>query len=161
MENRKDKDPVDQLILDLEALAIAAVEVPTSKNVIDRINRWYSREFSTPLLEVEQMNLLYKLRHYYEDLYHSQANSSDERERALYHNNVQRVIFGLDEEAIAAAAKKIDDDMVAEAMAENLRRDAAKALKEQGAGSTTNPAEHNLELPDSLALPDSGSFSES
>ena len=57
------------LIHGLRISALLAAIKPDDDAIIRRIYRWYSREFSTPLTEVENLPLEQVLLHYFEDVY--------------------------------------------------------------------------------------------
>ncbi len=53
----------------VQLLALASIKKPDGNYFIRRICRWYSREFSTPLHEVEALPLDYVLQNYFESIY--------------------------------------------------------------------------------------------
>ena len=61
----------------LSDIALAGVMNPTEKVFYRRVCRWYSREFATPLRDVETCSPEHVLTHYYEDYYERQASNPE------------------------------------------------------------------------------------
>ncbi len=68
----------------LEILALKSREKPDFTSEVRKIQRWFSKSFSTPLKEVEQLDLHYLLQHKYEDY----ISSLSEEDYTKYKNKL-------------------------------------------------------------------------
>jgi hypothetical protein len=102
----------------LQILALEAVLSEEYEALYRRICRWYSREFSTPLVEVEKMLEETVLRTYFEDVYSTLKESGDKGEEKL-DEIVQDFLSSQDKSADAQA----EDDEWAKQMNEEAARD--------------------------------------
>ncbi len=89
----------------LEILALKSRERPDFESELRKIQRWYSKSFSTPLKEVETLDIHYLLQHKYEDF----INNLPEEDYIKYKN---QLLWPERLEQIAAD----DEDWVAKAL---------------------------------------------
>lgn len=57
------------------------------------ICRWYSRNFYTPLSEVEDMPAEIVLKTYYDDVYYKLANANDEESQKMLKEEIERIVY--------------------------------------------------------------------
>ena len=141
----------------LRILAIQSVEDPTYEQVYAKICRWYSREFHTPLPEVEKMaeEMVFKV--YFEDKYQSLAKGSEE-EQAQYKKDRYEIVTDKRLEDLEKVVAQQDDDWIADLAASQYKQ----PIDNKG-DLTPNPSPSpNLspDIPQDLSIPTSGSFSE-
>lgn len=159
---------IDEKVLRaIELLGLQAAENPTDEDVYDNICRWFSTTFSTSLPEVEALDQIYVLKHYFADKYIQLYGSSDTASIAAY-DKLRRQILNpgsenemkesddewikkLENEVAAAKKKPNVDDTIKEKIAESMSEVAESAIKE---------AMSKLNLLDYKDIPDSGSFGE-
>jgi hypothetical protein len=157
-----------KLIRAIQVLALKAVEEPDDEAIYSRICRWYSREFSTPLPEVENLDPIHVLSHYFQDKYLTMS-SGDEKAFAEYDDIKLSILFPeeyehkkksdddwirkLEEEVKAGESKqKQDIESIAKKMADGMVEAASEIVKMKA-------EELNL-INDKFKLPDSGSIGE-
>ena len=157
-----------KLLNSIQVLALKAIEDPDTEDVYRQICRWYSREFSTPLTIVEDMDPIYVLRHYFEIRYRDLRNGSDNEYRE-YEKIKLELIFP---DMVMTEEKKTDDWI--KQLEEETRKVGPvekKSIDELGKKLGTSmastlkeviaPAAEELNLiTEDLQLPDSGSFGE-
>lgn len=116
------------LLKALRLLAFRAVEKPDHEYILRHICRWYSRQFYTPLAEVEDIPLETLLTHFFEVQVEEMSDEDREELRAkLCETRAERVARETEE-----AAKAVEDDeflrmVQAEAKAQNAKFEAAKS----------------------------------
>lgn len=93
-----------ELFKTLQILALKSVEAPTFDDFYNRVCRWYSREFHTPLPQVKEMAMEEVLSTYFEDNISSLKNSDDEESKQKY-ENLRNEILGLADEQ-----KKVEEE---------------------------------------------------
>lgn len=160
-----------ELLRAIQILAIRSVEEPVDEDVYEKICRWFSREFSTPLMEVENLDPIYVLTHFFKDYYQKMGASQDEQAYAEYEQEKLKVLFPekhqseiekmdewvkkLEKEQGTSKAKDPQGnpiDTVNAKLAESMGEIANLAFKQ---------AQESLNLTDNpLKLPDSGSMGE-
>lgn len=125
-------------------------------NAIDRkfeawyasICRWYSRNFYTPLPQVEEMNPNEVLRVYYEDSYWSLARNTDEDAQAALQAEIRSVLMLNDPKAAEEEAEaQLEDDAWMEEELSKLRELHGNSQNPNLAGEM-DIIEVNEELPD-------------
>ena len=133
----------------IQLLALQAVEDPTYENFYDRVCRWYSQTYATPLREVSGMPDEEVLRVYFEETFREQYSSSDEHVAKQYDDMRVTLLYESDENEAAAD----------EAWEEQMLKD----LAEQSKGPSPKgkvPAPSAQEIAEALAsapnlIPDS------
>lgn len=124
----------------VQQIALAAVLEPDQDAMLRRIQRWYSRQFSTPLHRVQGLPLLDVLTAFYEDRYESM--SAEERETvrvSLAQTASERLARRIQE-----AEEEIGDE---EYLAELEAMESAKADARQAAGTPPPPPAEEPEPP--------------
>jgi hypothetical protein len=111
----------------IRILALNSVENPGWEDFYRKICRWYSREFSTPLKEVEKMSEFDVLLTYFEDKYEEMATSPVEEVKKNLEYIKEVLIFG---EKILEEKESEDDKWAAE-MAEQLKHEQQKDKQKQ------------------------------
>lgn len=160
---------IDAKLLDsIQILAIAALEEPNAEDFYRKICRWYSREFSTPLMAVEDIDPVYVLQHYFEDVFDNLRKGSNEgvlsyekiKAQLLFPGEIQE-----EEEKIEDWVKKLEEETA------KVVQTPQKSIYDLGrkvGGTMANALDEVLKnteeelnlLPEGLQLPDSGSFGE-
>jgi hypothetical protein len=108
----------------------------------DSICRWYSRQFHTPLKQVEDMADEYVIRTYYRDVYWTLANG-DEKQKNIF---AELVLDALKQEhpeyKAAMAAINADDDAYVRELEEEAKRIEVKqaAVKSKKMQATKKPS---------------------
>lgn len=108
----------------LQVLALHSVEYPTYEDSYRAICRWFSKEFSTPLKEVEEMADEYVLKHYYEHTYGEIKNSTNEKAEENYALLKASILQTEEEKTV----EELDDDAWAAALTEELAKQANSAI---------------------------------
>jgi hypothetical protein len=162
---------IDAKLLEaIQILALKSVEIPDHEDVYNKICRWYSKEFSTPLSAVEDLDPVHVLRNFFESRYEA-IRDNGEKGDAEFQKIKQDLLYP---EEVQKAKNETDDwvrRLEAEVRAEEDRKKnkANKALEEVGQklGKTLadevakTVEELNLSsIPDEFKLPDSGSMGE-
>ena len=156
-----------ELIKAIQILALRAVEDPNDEDSYAKICRWYSKEFSTPLHEVETLDPVYVLTHFFQsrfvDLYSGSdqdaAQYDEERANLLYPEKVKDKV-SKDEDWI----RKLQEEEAAQERGEKVK----KAMGEIGDNFASKMGEMAkkmselapLQLPEGYELPDSGVMGE-
>ena len=128
-----------KLVKELQILALMAIESPTWDDWYRRICRWYSKEFSTPLSEVQDLTEETVIREYFEDQFYNMKMRTDDEGIEAYKNLKDNII---NEEEIQAAEEQV------EAEDDNwMQKELEKAAKEHEAalGTKDRGSEPNLE----------------
>lgn len=113
------------LLKAIRLCAFRAVQKGDSDYILRFIFRWYSREFSTPLREVEEIPLDTILEHFFECRYEAMSDEErDEEASRLIETRAEREA----REEKEKQAETADDDFLREVMAEA-----------QGQGATVRP----------------------
>lgn len=115
----------EQELRSIQVLALRAVEEPSYEDIYERICRWYSRSFSTPLAEVREMAEADVLRVYFEEQYLEAYTSTDEKDAKRYDDIRDRLLADPDD----VAASEMDDEAWVRQMAEEVKKseEAVKA----------------------------------
>ncbi len=77
----------------LEILALKSREKPDFESELRKIQRWFSKSFSTPLKEVENLDIHYLLQHKYEDFINSLADDDyiKYKNRLLWPERIEQI----------------------------------------------------------------------
>jgi hypothetical protein len=116
-----------------QVLAMRAVLKPDGDFLIRRMFRWYSKNFSTPLHEVESLPLADVLTAYYEDTYDAMD---------VEHREILRARLAENAEERAARLEKAQDDQDAseDFLAQVEEEEIAKREKEKTAPTAKKPS---------------------
>jgi len=165
----------EKILRSIQILSIQAAEDPGVDDYYERICRWYSREFSTPLMAVRlELDPLHVLRTFYDDHFLS-LKDGDENKNREYEKQKFMILFPGEYEK----STKKEDDWIKKLESE-VSEDQGKLKKEQKKISkkvnkaldkaakkvaesivtSVFDAQKELNLPDDLKIPDSGSFGE-
>jgi len=96
--------------------------------------RWYSREFHTPLPDVEKMDEVYVITTYLEDLYYKYAHSESEEDKMKLENIRQQLLKSPEE----LAQQEEDDDAWIEEMTKKVNDDKNKQQAEKNPNLTND-----------------------
>jgi hypothetical protein len=146
-----EEDILEKTLKNLKIMGMAAAEAPTYKNLCDRVRRWFSREFSVSLLEVEKLDMFYIFRHYFEDTY----NKRRVEDPVTYERELIEVFF--------PETVKADEDWIEELKKEAAREKESKPenkVEKKQQDEPQNQMEHNLWIPEGFEIPESGSLGE-
>jgi hypothetical protein len=112
----------------IEKIAIQAVTNPDYAFFVRQVCRWFSKQFSTPLNEVENYDLAYVLQHYFEEKYEALQNLENGEEEI--HN---KIIYLLETpaEREQRIQKELDKeiDYLKKALEEELLKKTGEGLK--------------------------------
>lgn len=111
------------MLVDIDAIrtrALRAVVKPDMAASMRRVFRWYSREFSTPLAQVESLPLEDVLTAYFEDLYSNM-------EEPLLEQELADMALTPEERALAHKQEEAEDDEFEAQILRQIREDEAKA----------------------------------
>lgn len=100
----------------LQVLAIKATEDPSFEDFIEKVQRWYSKTFSTPLTEVEGMSDEKLVETYLKEKYLDLYDSSDEKEYQRY-LDIRELIVSSFDEVEAEQVEAEDEDWAAQEIA--------------------------------------------
>lgn len=117
----------------IEQIALASVINPEYDAQYRRICRWFSKEFSTPLPEVEEnLETSYVLLHYFEHNFARLKESRDDSPAALsmWTDTYNRIIDPENYEASSAAEDREDDEWAEEMKREIEAEEEARKAKE-------------------------------
>lgn len=156
-----------EMIKMVQILALKAVEEPSSEDVYNKICRWYSKEFCTPLPQVLDLDPVHVLQNFFEQRYEAIRDSGDKgdaefekiKEYLLFPEEVDRADKAADD-----WVKRLEAEMKAEQDRKNGVKSAADQVADSMAQSMINSVEKALEelnltdVPDAFKLPDSGSM---
>lgn len=139
----------DTTLRSIRILALNSVENPDWESSYRRICRWYSKEFSTPLKQVEDMSEFHVLLTYFEDKYQEMANSSSEDAKKNY-DSIKEALL-MKEEAVdrAEQQKEMEDEIWAAELAEEIKKEQEKDKQKQ---SDTANEPNLLDLEDRFEL---------
>lgn len=97
----------------IQIIALSSIDEPDWKAQYRAICRWYSREFSTPLMTVENdLSILHVLLHYYETTFAKLSASEDEQSQTNYEILKERILYGPKTEAELQEEQAEEDDWV-------------------------------------------------
>lgn len=113
-------------------LAFRAAESPSYEDFIRKVHRWFSRSFSVPLPEAEGMADEYLLRHYFEDIYCTMADSTTDEAHKEWTDTRGRLLKAFDPPKAPTEADMDDDEYWEKALADEFERDNPDAMKPQG-----------------------------
>ena len=144
----------DKMLRAIRILALQATEEPTSDQTYSKICRWFSREFSTPLKEVEDYAVEYVLQHFFEDRYQSLYESSDAKNAGKYLKEREEILDPEGAKAQEEAHESWVDDLMKEAEEQN------KAVASKDSNNLEKPQEFPNLIDNRFKLPDSGNIGE-
>lgn len=119
----------------LEILALKSREKPDFESEMRKIQRWFSKSFSTPLKDVEQMDIHYLISHKYEDF----INSLSEEDYVKYKAKLlyPEIIEKKEEE---------DDDWMDQELKKELEAEQAKLKKAKEEAELNLPESFDIEF---------------
>lgn len=146
-----------EVIKALQLIALQAAEDPTDEQFYRGVCRWYSEKYATPLHQVEDMDYYYVLQHYFEENYNELKSSTDKDANHQYDEIKTRLLYPEE-----LKKKQEDDDDWVKKLEEEAKAQEAKDNPKQSKdlSNQTNTPTEQLNLPNELKLPDSGSYSE-
>lgn len=117
----------------LEILALKSREKPDFESELRKIQRWFSKSFSTPLKEVEQLDIHYLLQHKYEDFINtlSEEDYIKYKNQLLWPDKLEKII-------------EEDDDWVAKELQNEQNK--LKAVKKEPEQSEPLPEEFDIKF---------------
>jgi hypothetical protein len=119
----------------IAVLAFKAVDSPDYEAFYRKVCRWYSKNFATPLQQVEEMADQYVLRHYFEDQYGALLESGTDDAAKRWAEAKDRVIRSFqveDEEAD-------EEDFWEKNLEEEFKRDNPHLYNEKGEPKAPQP----------------------
>lgn len=142
------------VFLAIQYQALLAAEDPDVEAIYRRICRAFSSTYNIPLPEVEDMDPIYVLSHFLESKYEELYNSTDEKLHLEYQKIKDQILYP---EKVQKDKESLED-LIAALQKKNQENNKKNEEKQEDA----KPKEgHNLlDIPQSLSLPDSGSFGE-
>lgn len=146
-----------EVIKALQLIALQAAEDPTDQQFYRGVCRWYSEKYATPLHEVEEMDYYYVLQHYFEESYSELRSSPDDKTHQKYEEIKAKILYPEEFQK-----KQQDDDDWVKKLEEESKVQETKGNIDQSKQSSDQKStpQEELNLPDELKLPDSGSYSE-
>ena len=129
----------------LQVIALKAVEDPTYQDFYDRICRWYSKTFSTPLAEVRQLADTEVLSTYFKETYYELAMDDSDDSLKKYQELRDSVLNVYDGTEIQ---KELQDDDWAAQVAEELEAEHAKEVALESATNAPVESVNDLNLLD-------------
>lgn len=99
----------------LKLICLAKAYEPDSEFIYRRICRWYSKNFATPLREVENLPIEYVLQHYFEETFDTLATSNNDNDLQTL-ENIKRDLIG-------QTAEDIADEQWANQMLQEIKKD--------------------------------------
>ena len=157
-----------KLLTAIQILALKSVEEPTDEDIYLRICRWFSQTFSTPLPEVEALDPVYVLTHYFQDKFLTQSQG-EEKDFMKYEDRKMQLLFPEEYEK----KKNKDDNWIKELEAEvasqnaksnkgaEIIKETVKRAAESIISDTVKQAMDKLNLNgEEFDIPDSGSIGE-
>lgn len=139
----------DSTLRSIRILALNSVENPDWESSYRRICRWYSKEFSTPLKQVEDMSEFHVLLTYFEDKYQEMANSSAEDAKKNYDSIKEALLMKEETVEQAEQQKEMEDEIWAAQLAEEIKKEQEKDKQKQ---SDTANEPNLLDLEDRFEL---------
>lgn len=127
------------LVDSIKKIALASVLEPDRDAIERKVRRWYSKQFYTPLPEVEDLPLDYILLHYFEDLYES-------LDRDDLVSQIPLVLETPEERKLREEREQADEDAYMAKVAQELKEDDKKLLNKKPL--KTKPQEEPIETPD-------------
>lgn len=129
----------DLTLRSIRILAVKSVENPDWESSYRKICRWYSKEFSTPLKQVESLSEYDVLLTYFEETYQNMASSPVEEMKNRYKEIKTLLIKG--EEIVKQEQVEIEqqDDAWAAEMAEEIKKQQEKDEQNQQSKIETEP----------------------
>lgn len=121
----------DELLTSIRILAVSSVENPDWEVLYRKICRWYSREFSTPLKEVQSMSEYDVLLTYFEDKYQEMASSPIEDIKNNYEKIKISLVTGEREIIEQEKQEEMEDEAWAQQMADELKKELEKNQQKQ------------------------------
>lgn len=123
------------LLKAVQILALNSVENPTWEDLYDKVCRWYSKTFFTPLADVAKLPRFKVMKIWYQEQYESLYESSDKDKRQEYQELRERLLY-----ADEIEQAELSDDAWEMEMAEEVRKglDAHENQKEKQ-DLTANP----------------------
>jgi hypothetical protein len=108
----------------IQVLALQSVEDPTYEDFYRSVCRWFSKEFSTPLTEVQEMGDEYVLSHYYETMYAEVKDATGEQSAENYNALKASILLNEHEKT----ATEMDDEQWAKELNDELAKQTEKAM---------------------------------
>ena len=98
----------NELFKAIQILAIKEVESESFNFFYRRTCRWFSKEFHTPLVEVEGYDMEYVLKTYFEDLFYTAYNSEDDEKLQHYQEIRSKILMS---EFELKKLKEVEDEL--------------------------------------------------
>lgn len=139
----------------IRTIAFAAALKPDYAFLYNRMCRWYSREFSTSLTEVEKLSEEKILQTWFEDQYDKMANSTDPEDKKRVEETISDFLKSMKDESGLTLEEQMatEDDAWEREMLEEVQRSEAEAAKKRSEKTTKKkkiPENKNLPEPNLL-----------
>lgn len=112
-----------EILKSIQILALDAVENPDYDAFIRKVQRWYSKEFSTPLIQVETIDLIHVLQAYYEEKFGEAYQPDDTHSMEVFERIKHSICFP---EEIQQVEK--EDEEWAKEMVNRIETENAKTV---------------------------------
>ena len=119
-----DNFSINDYLISIQKSAMASVAQPDFNAFMRKISRWFSKTYSTPLLEVDQLDPSYVLQHYFEHTF----EEMDKDERI---NKIIQLLETSEERRERELKEEEEEDAFVRKIEEELAQEQEKDNKEK------------------------------